>query len=55
MTKQEALNLIDEHKNKLVDPVEMLNWTWLRMIIAVIPESEWQKAFTEAYDKHLSR
>lgn len=42
MTKKEALKLIDDHKNKQVDPVILLNWTWLRVIILNIPEAEWE-------------
>lgn len=41
MTKEETLKLIDVHKNGLVDPVEMLKWTWLRLLIFNIPEDEW--------------
>jgi hypothetical protein len=48
MTKEEALRLIDEHKNRLLDPVEMLHWTWLRVIILKIPADEWDKAVEEA-------
>ncbi len=41
MTKLEALNLIDRHKNKLINPVDMLHWTWLRVIILQIPDDQW--------------
>ncbi len=41
MTKQEVLALIDAHKNKLIHPVELLDWTWLRVIILQIPDEEW--------------
>ncbi len=41
MTKQHALDLIDKHKNALVNPVEMLHWTWLRVIVLQIPDIEW--------------
>lgn len=40
MEKTEALKLIDDHKNKLVNPVEMLNWVYLRVIILEIPDEE---------------
>jgi hypothetical protein len=43
-TKQEALDLIDEHKNRLVDPVAMLRWTILRVTILEIPEGQWDEA-----------
>jgi hypothetical protein len=42
MTKDDALKLIDDHKNKLINPVEMLHWTWLRVIILMIEDDEWQ-------------
>jgi hypothetical protein len=43
MTKTEALQLIDDHKNALIDPVEMLHWTWLRVIILQIPDDDWER------------
>lgn len=42
MTKEEVIHIIDEHKNQLVHPVEMLHWTWIRVIINQIPEKDWQ-------------
>lgn len=48
MTKAEALALIDNHKNKLIDPVEMLRWTWLRVIIDQLKDDEWQALVNEA-------
>lgn len=50
MTKNEALVLIDSHKNKLINPVEMLSWTWLRVIISKIDDDTWKKALGEAAD-----
>ncbi len=44
MTKIQALKIIDDHKNKMTDPLEMLDWTWLRVIIKEIPEDQWDKA-----------
>lgn len=41
MRKNEALELIDDHKNKLINPVEMLRWTWLRVIILSTTDEEW--------------
>lgn len=41
MTKAEALLLIDKHKNALVNPTEMLAWTWLRVIVLQISEDDW--------------
>jgi hypothetical protein len=44
MTKSEALALIDDHKSTLLDPVEMLQWTYLRVIIHNIPDNQWREA-----------
>jgi hypothetical protein len=54
MTRQEAINLIDKHKNALVNPVEMLHWTWLRVIIKYVPEEAWESALKRA-EEALSR
>lgn len=48
MTKLEALELIDNHKNRLINPVEMLQWTQLRVIILSIEDETWDKAFEKA-------
>ncbi len=48
MTKEQALELIDKHKNSLIDPVEMLKWTHLRVIISMITEDEWIECLLEA-------
>ena len=48
MTKNQALMVIDNHKNKLIDPLEMLDWTWLRVIINEIPDDQWNKATDRA-------
>lgn len=42
MSKEEALRLIDGHKNKLINPVDMLEWTYLRVIILQIPDTDWE-------------
>jgi hypothetical protein len=54
MTKIEALRLIDEHKNGLVNPVEMLDWVWLRVIIQEIDDDVWGAAVINA-TTHLSK
>jgi hypothetical protein len=54
MTKNEALALIDNHKNRLTDPVEMLHWTWLRVIILKISYVEWEQ-YVERAKEVLSR
>jgi hypothetical protein len=54
MTRQDAIKMIDAHKNKLINPVEMLNWTWLRVIILKLDDKEWERALTETV-KALSR
>lgn len=43
MTKAEALKLIDDHKNAMINPVAMLHWTWLRVIILSIPDDDWDR------------
>jgi hypothetical protein len=48
MTREEALALIDGHKNKLINPVEMLHWTYLRVIINSFTEGEWETAAEKA-------
>jgi hypothetical protein len=48
MTREEAIAMIDFHKNKLIDPVEMLSWTWLRVIIDNIDDGTWEKALSKA-------
>lgn len=54
MTREEAIKMIDAHKNKLINPVEMLNWTWLRVIILNLDDKDWERALTETV-KALSR
>ena len=46
MTKQEALDLIDAHKKDLFDPLEMLQWTYLRVIVLNIPDQAWEEALS---------
>lgn len=48
MNREEALALIDTHKNALIHPVEMLHWTWLRVIINQFTEDEWETAVNKA-------
>lgn len=48
MTKEEALKLIDAHKNNLVDPVAMLQWTWVRLIILNVDADQWERACGKA-------
>jgi hypothetical protein len=47
MTKLQMLAMIDQHKNGLMDPNEMLDWTWLRVIVLCIPD--------EVYDDLLDK
>lgn len=51
MTKEQALKLIDDHKNNLINPVEMLKWSWLRLIIHKMSEKDWQKSFERALEE----
>lgn len=48
MDKNKAITLIDNHKNKLINPVEMLDWTWLRVIINSISPDEWEELNSRA-------
>ena len=48
MNQDTALILIDEHKNSLIDPVDILNWTWLRVIIKQIPSDKWDEYAAKA-------
>lgn len=50
MNKQDALQLIDNHKNALVDPVALLHWNWLRVIINQISNDEWEKYLEDAME-----
>lgn len=54
MTKQEAIDLIDGHKNALLDPVKMLHWAWLRVIVNQISDDDWE-AYLERAAVILSR
>lgn len=46
--KIDAIAMIDAHKNRLLDPVEMLNWTWLRVILDNIGDDCWDYACERA-------
>lgn len=48
MTKEEALKMIDEHKNSLINPVNILNWTWLRLIVLHMADGAWDAAVEKA-------
>lgn len=50
MEKPEAIRLIDKHKNALIDPCEMLVWTWLRVILLKLDDEAWHKAVDEALE-----
>jgi hypothetical protein len=54
MRKSEALKLIDDHKNKLVNPVEMLHWCWLRVIVLCIDDEQWDELVGKAADLILT-
>lgn len=41
MTVNDAIIVIDKAKNKSIDPVEMLNLIWLRVIVSQITKDEW--------------
>lgn len=44
------IKMIDDHKNKLIDPVELLNWTALRVILNSISPNEWEELTSRAYE-----
>lgn len=48
MSKEEALKLIDDHKNKLINPIDLLNWTWLRVTIAQLSDEAWEACTKDA-------
>jgi len=54
MTKNEALQLIDNHRDTMTDPVAMLRWTYLRVVILKLPEETWNVAVDNA-EETLSR
>lgn len=39
---------IDAHKNQLINPMEMLHWTWLRVIINTMTDDEWNRVVEKA-------
>ena len=47
MTKQQMVQMIDRYKNTLIDPVEMLNWTWMRVFINQISEDDFDRYIKE--------
>ena len=50
MTQNEALDLVDDHKNHILHPIEILKWTWLRVIILNIDPTSWDVAQTKAQE-----
>ncbi len=54
MTRLEAIEMIDAHKNKLTNPVAMLRWTWVRVILHSLPDEQWQQAL-ETAEKRLAQ
>lgn len=44
MTKDEALAMIDTVTKQLINPVDLLHWVTLRVIILSIDDTEWQAA-----------
>lgn len=48
MTKAEAIALIDAQKNTVIHPLELLRWTWLRVIINQIPDHSWNMSVVAA-------
>ncbi len=49
MKKRDAIKMIDERCTKvLLDPVEMLNWMWLRTIISCLSDEAWEACVEDA-------
>jgi len=50
MTRDEAVLLIDTHKNneQMVNPVDLLEWTWLRVIVDNVSDDAWDEALERA-------
>lgn len=46
--QSEFIKMIDEHKNKLINPVDMLHWTYLRVILNSIAPDEWDELLSRA-------
>lgn len=54
MDKEAALQMIDGLNRKIINPVEMLDWVTLRVILLQIPEEDWE-AYREKAAVILSR
>jgi len=54
VTKQDALNIIDRRNKALINPVEMLHWVWLRVIISQISDDDWER-YLESATKILAK
>ena len=50
MTRTEAVALIDSHKNSksMINPVDLLHWTWLRVIVNNLTDEQWDEACGKA-------
>lgn len=46
--QSDFIKMIDTHKNKLINPVEMLHWTQLRVILNSISPDEWDELLSRA-------
>ena len=49
MTRAQAITAIDETKNRLINPVEMLRLTWVRVILAHLTDEEWERALIASH------
>lgn len=51
MRKEEAVALIYEHKNrKIINPVELLHWTWLYVIVSNLSDEAWEAALEKGME-----
>lgn len=48
MTRVQAIELVDNHKNALLHPTDILSWTWLRVILLNITDEQWDAALEKA-------
>ena len=48
MLKEEALEMLEKHRDSLTDPCDVLHWTWLRTILLYVTEEEWRRAMQRA-------
>lgn len=48
MTKIDTIRIIDDQLRNETDPMKLLNWSWLRVIINQIPNMAWERYVEKA-------